>query len=73
MIDNLVNFFSKFLAKSRFVVKINENEPSEKYWLSLLRIWLRILQHKLDRAVADGLVSDETELELNSSEIFIRF
>lgn len=48
---------SLILGNSHFVVKNSEEEPSEKYWLSLLRIWLRTLQQKLDQAVADGLVN----------------
>ncbi|OZC11766.1 hypothetical protein X798_00946 [Onchocerca flexuosa] len=48
------------IGNSHFVVKNSEEEPSEKYWLSLLRIWLRTLQQKLDQAVADGLIDSST-------------
>ncbi|VDN02911.1 unnamed protein product [Thelazia callipaeda] len=54
-IDN----YRSSIGRSPFVVKNSDNEPSEKYWLSLLRIWLRTLQHKLDQAVDSGLVSSE--------------
>ncbi|CAG9535046.1 unnamed protein product [Cercopithifilaria johnstoni] len=48
------------IGSSSFVMKNSENEPSEKYWLSLLRIWLRSLQQKLDQAIADGLIDSST-------------
>ncbi|VBB29733.1 unnamed protein product [Acanthocheilonema viteae] len=55
-IDN----YRSSIGSSPFVVKNNEKEPSEKYWLSLLRIWLRNLQQKLDQAIADGLIDLST-------------
>ncbi|KAM3719701.1 Protein patched [Dirofilaria immitis] len=48
------------IGNSPFIVKNSEGEPSEKYWLSLLRIWLRTLQQKLDQAIADGLIDLST-------------
>ncbi|EFO22028.1 hypothetical protein LOAG_06459 [Loa loa] len=48
------------IGSSPFVVKNSENEPSEKYWLSVLRVWLRNLQQKLDQAIADGLIDSST-------------
>ncbi|VDK82911.1 unnamed protein product [Litomosoides sigmodontis] len=44
------------IGNSPFVMKNSEKEPSEKYWLSLLRNWLSSLQQKLDQAIADGLI-----------------
>ncbi|VDK43168.1 unnamed protein product [Anisakis simplex] len=46
-IDN----YRRSIGRSRFVVKIDGGEPSEKYWLSLMRAWLRSLQAELDRAI----------------------
>lgn len=38
-------------------MKVDGGEPSEKYWLSLMRAWLRSLQTELDQAIAMGQVS----------------
>ncbi|VIO93378.1 Patched protein homolog 1, putative [Brugia malayi] len=48
------------IGSSPFVVKNSEKEPSERYWLSMLRIWLQNLQQKLDQAIADGLIDAST-------------
>lgn len=42
------------IAQSKFIVKVENGEPSEKYWLGLMRSWLSRLQLKLDNAVAQG-------------------
>lgn len=43
-------------AKTKHVVKLEDGEPSEKYWLIMMRAWLRSLQEQLDNAVEQGLV-----------------
>uniref|UniRef100_F1KQC5 Protein patched 1 n=1 Tax=Ascaris suum TaxID=6253 RepID=F1KQC5_ASCSU len=52
-IDN----YRRSIGRSHFVVKVDGGEPSEKYWLSLMRAWLRSLQTELDQAIAMGQIS----------------
>lgn len=43
------------IAKSDFVIKV-DGRPSEEYWLSLMRTWLRSLEVHLDTAMKDGKI-----------------
>ncbi|CAD5209040.1 unnamed protein product [Bursaphelenchus okinawaensis] len=46
------------IAKSQYVVKLENGEPSERYWLGMFRQWLRGLQQKLDEAREQGILKD---------------
>lgn len=45
-------------ARSRFIVKLDNGEPSERYWLGLFREWLKGLQAKLDAAKEAGILDN---------------
>ncbi|VDM38310.1 unnamed protein product [Toxocara canis] len=47
------------IAKSDFVIKV-DGHPSEEYWLSLMRTWLRSLEAHLDSAIKEGKINLET-------------
>ncbi|TMS35052.1 hypothetical protein L596_002529 [Steinernema carpocapsae] len=51
--------YRQAIAKSQFVVKV-DNKPSEHYWLSLMRLWLKSLQTHLDEAITHGLINNVT-------------
>ncbi|KHN71454.1 Protein patched -like protein 1 [Toxocara canis] len=59
------------LGRSRFVVKVDGGEPSEKYWLSLMRTWLRSLQTELDRAIAAGQINVTSGLVMGEKADFV--
>jgi hypothetical protein len=46
------------IGRSRFVVKLENGEPSERYWLGMFRDWLKGLQEKLDDAERRGILTD---------------
>ncbi|KAI6242632.1 Protein patched-like protein 1 [Aphelenchoides fujianensis] len=46
------------IARSKFIIKLDNGEPSERYWLGLFREWLQGLQSKLDAAKAAGILED---------------
>jgi patched 1 protein len=66
------NFFNKkvyfILGHSRFVIKLQSNEPSEHYWLQLFREWLKGMQQRLDDAKNKGLLEDFDSP--NATEVF---
>ncbi|VDD89840.1 unnamed protein product [Enterobius vermicularis] len=49
--NKIENYRNRIGKSSKYVVKV-EDEPSEKYWLALMRSWLKELQIKLDAAIA---------------------
>lgn len=42
------------VGRSKYVIKDSKNEPSEKYWLQMMRDWLLSIQVAYDKAVEDG-------------------
>lgn len=58
------------IARSRFVVKVNGGEPSEEYWLGLMRVWLLRLQSTLDAAIASGKIDPATGRVVGEKEGF---
>lgn len=62
------------LAKSRFIIKLDNGEPSERYWLGLFREWLIGLQEKLDKAKTDGILDNfDTNNHTKSPELKIAY
>uniref|UniRef100_A0A183CJZ1 SSD domain-containing protein n=1 Tax=Globodera pallida TaxID=36090 RepID=A0A183CJZ1_GLOPA len=53
-----IDLLRRDIGLSRFVVKLPDGEPSERYWLQLFRDWLRGMQDRLDAAKRDGLLED---------------
>ncbi|CAJ0951468.1 unnamed protein product, partial [Mesorhabditis belari] len=49
-IDN----YRRAIGASEYVIRNAAGEPSEKYWLQMMRDWLLSIQMALDKAVADG-------------------
>ncbi|CAP23390.2 Protein CBG03294 [Caenorhabditis briggsae] len=49
-IDN----YRQSIGSSKFVIKNKNEEPSEKYWLGLMRDWLISIQRGFDEEVAKG-------------------
>jgi patched 1 protein len=45
-------------GRSKYVVKLKNGEPSERYWLQLFRDWLQGLQDKLDEAERLGILEN---------------
>lgn len=61
-------------ARSRFVVKLENGEPSERYWLGLFREWLIGLQAKLDDAKAAGILENfDTNNHTKTPELRIAY
>ncbi|VDM61959.1 unnamed protein product [Angiostrongylus costaricensis] len=70
-IDNYRKAIDKgiFLASSKFVIKTKFGEPSEKYWLGMMRDWLASLQKAYDHEMALGKFNlTDGELKGNVSE-----
>ncbi|CAJ0604808.1 unnamed protein product [Cylicocyclus nassatus] len=64
-IDNYRNA----IGSSKFVIKSNSGEPSEKYWLGMMRDWLASLQNAYDNEMALGKFNlTDGELKGNVSE-----
>lgn len=53
-----LTILNPLVGHSKFVIKLQNGEPSERYWLSLFREWLRDLQEKLDDAERKGLLKN---------------
>lgn len=49
-IDN----YRQSIGSSKYVIKNKNEEPSEKYWLGLMRDWLISIQRGFDEEVAKG-------------------
>ncbi|CAD6192019.1 unnamed protein product [Caenorhabditis auriculariae] len=65
-IDN----YRQAIGTSKFVIKNSVDEPSEKYWLGLMRDWLSSLQRSFDQEMAKGAfdLSEGTIVAKNLSE-----
>lgn len=64
-IDN----YRKAIAASKFVIKTKSGEPSEKYWLGMMRDWLSSLQKAYDHEMAlEKFNLTDGELKGNVSE-----
>ncbi|KAL6736791.1 hypothetical protein Aduo_007103 [Ancylostoma duodenale] len=64
-IDNYRNA----IASSKFVIKTKSGEPSEKYWLGMMRDWLASIQKAYDDEMAKGKFNlTDGELKGNVSE-----
>ncbi|KAI6228220.1 Protein patched-like protein 1 [Aphelenchoides besseyi] len=62
------------IARSHFIIKLDNGEPSERYWLGLFREWLQGLQAKLDVAQAAGILENfDTNNHTKSPELRIAY
>jgi hypothetical protein len=48
-------------GQSKFVVKVN-GQPSEKYWMGMMKSWLNSVQLHYDRAMSAGKIDNVTGL-----------
>lgn len=51
--------YRRAIAKSEFVIKV-DGRPSEEYWMSLFRIWLRSLDKSLEKEIAAETIDMST-------------
>lgn len=55
-------------------MKLDNGEPSERYWMGMFREWLRGLQSKLDKAQAEGVLKNfDTNNHTKSPELKIAY
>lgn len=67
-------FANLFLGRSRFIVKLENGEPSERYWLGMFTEWLQGMQNRLDQAQRDGILFDfDTNNATKTSELNIAY
>uniref|UniRef100_A0A914XVY2 SSD domain-containing protein n=1 Tax=Plectus sambesii TaxID=2011161 RepID=A0A914XVY2_9BILA len=56
------------LGQSRFVIKVN-GQPSEKYWMSMMKTWLNSLQVHYDKAMIAGKIDNVTGAVVKGSKL----
>jgi len=69
--QHLIRNLRRDIGESRFVVKLENGEPSERYWLGLFQEWLQGLQIKLDEAEKQGLLVNFDSHKETSNELKI--
>ncbi|PIO66341.1 patched family protein [Teladorsagia circumcincta] len=64
-----IDKYRRAIASSKFVIKTKSGEPSEKYWLGMMRDWLASIQKAYDDEMARGKFNlTDGELKGNVSE-----
>ncbi|WKX98089.1 hypothetical protein Q1695_013633 [Nippostrongylus brasiliensis] len=64
-----IDKYRNAIAQSKFVIKRKSGEPSEKYWLGMMRDWLTSIQEAYDVEMAQGKFNlTDGELNGNVSE-----
>uniref|UniRef100_A0A7I4Y6A8 SSD domain-containing protein n=1 Tax=Haemonchus contortus TaxID=6289 RepID=A0A7I4Y6A8_HAECO len=64
-----IDKYRRAIASSKFVIKTKSGEPSEKYWLGMMRDWLASIQKAYDDELALGKFNlTDGELKGNVSE-----
>ncbi|CAI4220957.1 unnamed protein product [Auanema sp. JU1783] len=53
--QHLIESYRNSIAHSRFVIKVN-NQPTEKYWLEMMREWLNSIQSEYETALDSGKI-----------------
>uniref|UniRef100_A0A0N5AWE3 SSD domain-containing protein n=1 Tax=Syphacia muris TaxID=451379 RepID=A0A0N5AWE3_9BILA len=64
-VQHKIDNYRNQIAKSKYVVKVN-GEASEKYWLSLLRTWLKELQATFEQAIEQRKIDEQVFMNMSS-------
>uniref|UniRef100_A0AC34F965 SSD domain-containing protein n=1 Tax=Panagrolaimus sp. ES5 TaxID=591445 RepID=A0AC34F965_9BILA len=69
--QHLVRNLRRDIGESKFIVKLETGEPSERYWLGLFQDWLQGLQLKLNEAQKHGMLTNFDSHTNTSNELRI--
>ncbi|KAI1727569.1 patched family domain-containing protein [Ditylenchus destructor] len=72
--QHLIRGLREEIGRSRFVIKLQNGEPSERYWLTMFTEWLQGMQNKLDQAQRDGILANfDTNNATKTSDLNIAY
>ncbi|KAF8354952.1 hypothetical protein PRIPAC_96575, partial [Pristionchus pacificus] len=58
--DSYFSFYPMFAVHPKYVIKNARGEPSEAYWLGMMRDWLMSIQNQTDQVIARGQIDVAT-------------